>query len=808
MTDAIDHHAHTQRFLNSLLQTVPEDSGLYAYSWCLNGKRTRTLPLSDSAGLASLNNGTNPLESTYFGMSLVAQPLGRRERATHETAAGITALWLDIDVAGEAHQKSNLPPDRDAAVEIIHRLGVPPTMTVWSGYGIHGYWVLTEPLLIMSERDRAAVASLCSGWVGLAQDLAGERGYTLDSVGDLARVLRLPGSLNLKVPTDPRLAEVLDDSGPLYEATDLADLIGARRRSNPSTPPPGAPDEPDSFTLDPLADPPEDRWKELRRRPQVLAAFNSERPELQSQSERDLSLASSALRAGWSDQEIVDLLVAARRHVQAPLKIKRPDYYRRTLHKARASSAADPDGADDAQDGGLLEEIAQRGSVPVLADLAEDDRFFAVDDGGQLHLFEGGVYRPAGEFVRLFVRDTLADHNATKVWRAKLAGDVVAYLAPGLPRLTLRPSLTHLNVTNGLVELSTNELKPHDPHLLTKIQLPVAFNAEAVCPAWDEFISQVFPPDATHVAYELVAFAMVPDPSIQKAILLLGGGGEGKSTFLSGLTAFLGRGNVSTETLQRLEGNRFAGSRLDGKLANIAADLPAKELEGSDVLKGVTGGDVMTAERKFEAAYDYQPHVRLIFSANQAPRTPDPSQAFFDRWIVIRFARRFRDASGEIPRSVLDARLAAPGELSGLLNRALAALPDVLSRGIDEPESLQVAKAEFREATDPLSVWLDRCVEAIPEGYIAKVDLAAAYNLWAARHGHAEMSVNAFGRAIRRARPLLKGSDRRVGGRRQEVWLGIARVHPEPQTVDETGQTVSSIVTRLRSNDVTSAGSA
>src|SRR5439155_26952992 len=182
------------------------------------------------------------------------------------------------------------------------------------------------------------------------------------------------------------------------------------------------------------------------------------------------------------------------------------------------------------------------------------------------------------------------------------------------------------------------------------------------------------------LAFEIVAHLMQSDTSIQKAVLLLGEGGNGKSTYLAALTAFLGKDNVSGLSLHCLESDRFAVGRLLGKLANIAADLPSEHLAGTDVFKQLTGGDMVTGEFKYRDSFDFVPFARLIFSANHPPRSADGSAAFFDRWVVLPFERLFRDTAAEIPRPVLDAFLAEPRELSGVLNRALDVLPALITR--------------------------------------------------------------------------------------------------------------------------------
>ena len=159
---------------------------------------------------------------------------------------------------------------------------------------------------------------------------------------------------------------------------------------------------------------------------------------------------------------------------------------------------------------------------------------------------------------------------------------------------------------------------------------------------------RVFPRSSRHLAFEVPAYCLDVRSAIQKAVLFLGGGGTGKSTYLEACAHFLGKRCVSGITLQRLETNQFAASGLVGKLANICPDLPAKYIEDSSIFKAITGGDEIIAEFKFKDAFAFRPYAKLIFSANYAPRCADSSQAFYDRWLVIPMTRRVRGTKQEM----------------------------------------------------------------------------------------------------------------------------------------------------------------
>ena len=412
-------------------------------------------------------------------------------------------------------------------------------------------------------------------------------------------------------------------------------------------------------------------------------------------------------------------------------------------------SATDEDGQVDASHPpvGPEDDI----TPDVLGEEILKTEHFAKDRGDSLYHFEGGRYvRNGDDFVKRRVKALLGSWGMLDQWRSNLAKEVVKYILVDSPLLWDRPPTDVVNVLNGLLDVRTGKLRPYSPDHLSSIQLPVRFDRNAKCPAWRRFVRDVFPRDAQQSPWEILGDLMVPDRSIQKAFLPIGEGGTGKSRFLAGATAFVGRENVSNVDLHKLEGNRFATAQLLGKLANISADLPSRDLHDTAIFKAVTGGDRIEAERKFKPAFAFLPHVRLLFSANHAPKSKDTSEAFWDRWLVCPFENKFRGTPGEIPREQLDAQLADPKELSGVLNLALRALRKVRKRGhFTESESMRKAKQEFGEVTDHCLIWLNRKMIRDPKATVGVSLVRRRYNEAAEQAGWPVMTATQFGKAFR-----------------------------------------------------------
>lgn len=237
----------------------------------------------------------------------------------------------------------------------------------------------------------------------------------------------------------------------------------------------------------------------------------------------------------------------------------------------------------------------------------------------------------------------------------------------------------------------------------------------------------------------------------------------------------MGKWNTASVSLHKLEADRFSLSRLVAKLANISSDLPSERLVATSVFKAITGRDTVNAEHKFKDSFDFDPFVRLFFSANHPPSSRDTSEGFYDRWVVVPFTRTFRGTDEEIPREELDARLSSPDELSGLLNRALDALNRFKANGqrYSISDSANAALFEFRALTDSLARWLDFNTIDSPKAMAVKAELLKAYNTEAASLGQVPATAEGFALALKKLRPNISASRRMVNGKLEHVWLGI-----------------------------------
>lgn len=349
------------QFLSALWPDL-EGSGRWLLFWGAPSKRSEWVQAITPDTLAMLEAWAAK-ENVYVGCALRSANLGPTLRGEKAECTGIPGVWMDIDYGAE-HKKPNLPPTEEEAMELIRAMGPAPSVLIHSGRGLQAWWLFREPWALDRDADRDEAEALTKGWCNTLRAKAKAKGWDADQVGDLPRVMRLPGLWNRKgVPLKTKLLSLTEDR---YNPTDLLPYlqIGAETQET-------LPNLTWTFDLSPTAEPPADKFMLLSEIDlQFKLAWIHGRKDLQDQSASsyDLSLATRALAAQWTAQETVNLLIAHRRKHKEDLKLRK-DYYERTLSRAMSGKGeeARKQLVDDLKAGKPLPESVTKDPAEVLA---------------------------------------------------------------------------------------------------------------------------------------------------------------------------------------------------------------------------------------------------------------------------------------------------------------------------------------------------------------------------------------------------------------------------------------------------------
>lgn len=128
-------------------------------------------------------------------------PKGERSRGTEQDSFILPGFAADLDIAGPGHATSKtLPPDEASAMQIVAESGLPiPTMWVHSGGGLYPWWLLENPQDIREPADLARAKDLSEKIQKILVVTGDKLGWHVGGeVGDMARMLRVPGTVNRK----------------------------------------------------------------------------------------------------------------------------------------------------------------------------------------------------------------------------------------------------------------------------------------------------------------------------------------------------------------------------------------------------------------------------------------------------------------------------------------------------------------------------------------------------------------------------------------------------------------------------------
>lgn len=180
--------------------------------------------------------------NTYFSVNPRKHKLAGSKRGEAEDISSVIGLYCDLDIKGAAHAENDLPESEEELIAFIRTIPKDPTIIVSSGNGIHLYWLFREPFVIGDQY--AYISGISKGWESLIKKNARKKyGWKFDSVADLPRMLRLPGTINMKLdpPTECSIKEMNDA---WYEPADFEKYSSADSAETPAA---SGDDEEDAF---------------------------------------------------------------------------------------------------------------------------------------------------------------------------------------------------------------------------------------------------------------------------------------------------------------------------------------------------------------------------------------------------------------------------------------------------------------------------------------------------------------------------------------------------------------------------------
>lgn len=251
--------------------------------------------------------------------------------------------------------------------------------------------------------------------------------------------------------------------------------------------------------------------------------------------------------------------------------------------------------------------------------------------------------------------------------------------------------------------------EPCKPMHKQRAKLHIAYAHDARAPMWEKALKDWFGSDDDGMRKrallgEFVGAALFElSTRYQKALFILGGGGNGKSQLLDVVENLFPKPFREAVEPQKWS-DPYYRDQLRGVRLNRVNEIPPKTITGGSDFKAIITGDPITAREIYKSPYTYRPRAAHIFTANELPGSTDVTAGFWRRVMVLTMPRRFDGTSEHIPE--LAQKIIAT-EMQGVLAWAVEGARRLISQGnYTTPQSSIEAVQDWKDSCDPFGQWL------------------------------------------------------------------------------------------------------
>lgn len=220
----------------------------------------------------------------------------------------------------------------------------------------------------------------------------------------------------------------------------------------------------------------------------------------------------------------------------------------------------------------------------------------------------------------------------------------------------------------------------------------------------------------------------------------VGSGDNGKSIEFGIIAKILGYKNITTLSLQDLTNNLFSRAESYQKLAIISDDIPSTAISSTGILKSLSSGSRINAQRKHGHPFDFDNYAKLSFALNNPPKIKDDTASIWSRLKVVKYQNQFNVKpnyeKGEMLGLDKDLIIKTlEKEIPGIINWMLEGLKRLIKNGykFSYNQGTEEMRDYWRKKSDPCISWLDEClIETGNElsDYVLKTNVYPHFKKW------------------------------------------------------------------------------
>lgn len=392
--------------------------------------------------------------------------------------------------------------------------------------------------------------------------------------------------------------------------------------------------------------------------------------------------------------------------------------------------------------------------------------FIKID--GKVHVYHEGTYTNNHTVIGQVMQKEIPTLNDAK------RKEVMKYLDLMCVKAIPAPS-NLIAFQNGILNIDTDDFFQFSPEYVITNKIPWNYNPDANDPDADDVLNRIScnDPEIRMLLEECIGYCFYRQNVFQKAFILKGEKSNGKSTFIGILNRILGDDNVSAMDLKNL-GDRFNKATLFKKLANIGDDISDEFISDASLFKKVVSGDRIQAEYKGDPVFfDYNPYVKLIFSANSMPRIKDDTGAVRRRLVIVPFNANFKEDDPDFDPDI-KRKLFTQSSMEYFIKVGVEGLKRLLNqKRFTKSSKVQKELDDYEEYNNPV-IGFFRDME---EGYLFKEDartIYLAYSAWCHDNGYSSESKNRFGRSLKSLYGV-ESKQKTIGGQSVRMYVKMTQ---------------------------------
>ena len=395
---------------------------------------------------------------------------------------------------------------------------------------------------------------------------------------------------------------------------------------------------------------------------------------------------------------------------------------------------------------------------------------------GCYYWYENGYYKRTDKNT---VKAKIADYLPSEIAGDKLLNDIYNLMLADVGHMAREEEFNneenYINFKNGLYNLTTRKLEPHNEHILYTRQINTDYIEGAsmadITSTFTRFIGDLCKGVDGAIDWQKykalqeilgLAISNVYGHRTKKAAILYSPiGNTGKSQFLSLISNLIGPEHITTIPLQNMNEDKgrfaFANAGLIRLIMN--GDQGKATIKDSSIFKQVTGGDYIKTEGKGKDIKALVFKGFIIIACNDLPYfADDKGDHVYRRMYIV-------PCTHEVPEKERDA---------SILNKMLEELPAIANWAIEglhrlrnnnynfsEVAAGQEVVANYRKNSDTVySFLMDEgyIITKNPADKVSKKELLTAYNAYCLDNGRQVVGVRQFGERIKK----LTGLDEQI----------------------------------------------